>query len=388
MRGRGIRVLHCIPSIWSGSGGPSRAVLEMCRAAKEANAANQTDIATTDYGLTAPWLDYVRSRIPEDTSLRIFRRSRWLDKGWSISLIAWLWRVAREYDVIHIHALFSSTSAMCAWVARRQNVPYVIRPLGTLSPYTFANRKKYLKRFYFRLIDKKTVLRAAAIHYTTSQEAKKADRLNLPTRKAVIPLPYGQITPYQRSESPADTVLFLSRLHPVKGIELLIEAMVSVRAVVSSARLVMAGSGDVRYELLLRETAASMNMASSVSFIGFVEGAAKTDLLNRASVFVLPSYQENFGLAVVEALAHGLPVVITRSVDLFEDVENYRSGYVVGHDAKELAAALLALLGDREKRTIMGANGRRQVKDLYSASRVGAQLDSLYRSVSGVPGGA
>jgi glycosyltransferase involved in cell wall biosynthesis len=353
----------------------------MCRALKEANHENQSDIATTDYGLDALWLDYVRSRVPDDTRLRIFPQGKWLDKGWSLSLVRWLWATAREYDVIHIHALFSSTSSASAFVAMRRNVPYIIEPHGTLSPYTFANRRRYLKRIYFSLLDRRTALKAAAIHYTTSQEARKAERLDLATRAVVIPVPCGAQVAERRQSSSSDTVLFLSRLHPVKGVELLLEAMVAVRGVVSSAKIIIAGSGDSRYEKSLRDKVRKLNLDTAVSFVGFVEGERKAETFRQACIFVLPSYQENFGLAIAEALAYGIPVVITQGVDLAEDVIAYGSGCVVQRDVKELAEALLALLGDPLRRAAMGENGRRQVMELYSTSKVGAQLDGLYRSV-------
>ena len=375
-----LRILHCIPSIWSGSGGPSRAVLEMCRALSAVQPAHRSDIATTDYGLSEEWLRYVRSRAPDSTRIRVFSESTWLDKGWSMPLARWLWHCASEYDLVHIHALFSSTSSIGAWVCRQREIPYVIRPLGTLSPYTFANRRKTLKRVYYQLIERRTLKNASAIQFTTLQECKKADRLRIGTRTVVVPIPY-DLAGVRRISRPKDpTVLFLSRLHPVKGIELLLEAMVTVRQSLPSVRLIIAGSGDAEYELSLGEMTRELELETAVIFAGFVEGPAKEALFERATVFALPSHQENFGVAVTEALARGIPVVVTEGVDLADDIKTFRSGYVASRNAGEVADALLKLLVDPELGAVMGENGRRQVSELYAPLKVGHALQSLYRS--------
>jgi glycosyltransferase involved in cell wall biosynthesis len=352
----------------------------MCRALAAAQPNHQSDIATTDYGLSGDWLEHVRSRAPASTSIKIFSESKWLDKGWSLPLIKWLWRRASDYDVVHIHALFSSTSSAAAWVCNRKQVPFVIRPLGTLSPYTFANKRRLLKRLYFRLLDMRALRHACAIQFTTSQEFRKTDRLRLATRNVVVPIPYDLINIRQSKASEDPTILFLSRLHPVKGLELLLQAISVVRATLPSVRLVVAGAGDAGYESSVRARARKLQLDDVVTFAGFVEGAAKEALFEKASVFALLSHQENFGVAVAEALARGIPVIITEGVDLADDVRAYQSGYVVNRDVGHVANALVKLLSDALLRRTMGANGRRQVAELYAPSKVGLQLESLYRS--------
>jgi glycosyltransferase involved in cell wall biosynthesis len=379
-----IRVLHCIPSVWPGSGGPTRAVVEMTRAVHATCPSIVVDVASSDHQLTSAWRDHLVERLPESSSLHIFPESKWLDKGASARMARWLRRVVRDYDVVHIHALFNSLSSSSAWISKWAGVPYIIRPLGTLSPYTFRNRRRLMKRAYFRVLDKPAIENAFAIHFTAPQEAEKASRLKLDVHGTVIPIPFRgeQATPDRRANAPE--VLFLARLHPVKGLDLLLPAFARVQAVLPAAQLVIAGTGTPSYENWLRAEASALGISDNVRFTGFVDGETKRNLLKRAAVMCLPSYQENFGVAVVEGLGAGLPVVITKSVDLWPSVQKFRSGIVTESSVEQLADAILQLLTDERMRAEMGGNGIRQVKELYSYAAVGRQLCSLYTDAANV----
>lgn len=376
-----IRVLHCIPAVWSASGGPTRAVVEMCRAVSDVDPQIVVDIATTDYGVDSAWLTHLQSRLPSRSRLLVFRQSGWLDKGWSIRMAKWLWTAVKSYDVVHTHALFSSNSSACAWIARHRRVPYVMRPLGTLSPYTFSARKRFLKRLYFGMIERRLLNDAFAVHFTADLEERKASRHGLRARPVVIPIPYNgaHVPPQARDDA---TVLFLSRIHPVKGLLVLLRAFAQVLAHKSNAKLIIAGAGSKPFEDQVRREVVVLGLSDAVEFLGFVDGEAKSALLSRATIFALPSFQENFGMAIVEALASSIPVVITREVDLWPDVSEFGSGIVIQNDVAELTAALLRLLADPSLRDEMGRNGVRQVRERYSPSVVGEQLANLYRSAA------
>jgi glycosyltransferase involved in cell wall biosynthesis len=383
-----MRILQCITGIPSSSGGTSRAVIEMCRAIGEADQAVHVDIATTDFELTDDWHQHVLSRLPSSTNLYVFPESRWLDRGWSLPMARWLWKSAAGYDLLHIHTLFQSTSSVSAWIARRHDIPYIVQPHGTLSPYTFANRKQLLKRVYFRFIDRATIRGAAAVHFTAPQEAAKAARLGFTTPCEVVSLPFSASRPDTALPVAGQDVLFLSRLHPKKGLDLLLSAFAQVVAAEPAARLVIAGSGDPAYEASLRNATNRLGLAKAVTFRGFVEGAQKHELLNSAAVFVLPSHEENFGVAVVEALASQVPVVITRGVDLWPDVMRYESGVVVDTNPAELAQAMLFVLRDPALRRRMAANASRQVRELYAYREVGTGLLDMYRRAIGLTSSA
>lgn len=378
-----MRILHCIPSMWAGSGGPARALVEICRAVKQADPTVEIAIATTRFGLDRDGERSLRASLPGDVELHVFS-----EKGagtWNISpaLWRWTWSAAPTYDALHIHAIFNPISTGCGWIARRRNKPYILRPLGTLSPYTFSSGKASLKRTYYALLESRNVAGAAALHFTAKQEWEKASRLRLPPRARIIPLPYtGPARTFERNDG-EQTFLALGRLHPVKGLEMLLQAFSSIRQRLPEARLVIAGSGEPRYEAGLRRLANDLGLSGRVEFAGFVAGEEKQRLLERATVFVMPSYQENFGMAAVEAMAAGLPVILTKGVDLWPDVESYEAGLVVDHDAGALAAAMERAIGDAALRAAMGRNGAALVKAHYSHEVVGRALIDMYRDVIG-----
>ena len=367
--------------MWVGSGGPARALVELCSAVKQTDPSIEIDIATTSFGMTREWLNTLQASLPKDVEMQMF--PEFGTRTWNLSpqLWAWIWRAAPRYDVLHIHAAFNPISAGCAWIARRRKKPYILRPLGTLSTYTFSHGKAFSKRAYYALVESQTVAGAAALHFTTEKEREKASRLKLPPHAMVIPLPYEAPPSRFEADRREPVYLFLGRLDPVKGLELLLRAFALIRQSRPDARLVIAGSGDPRYERHLRRLADELGMHAHVQFTGHVTGEEKEHLLKSAAVFVLPSYQENFGVAAVEAMAAQLPVIVTRGVDLWPDVESHQAGIVVEHDLKQLASAMTRLLEEGKLRAAMGQNGAALVRNRYAPSVVGPELVDMYRGV-------
>src|SRR5207302_1269525 len=165
-------------------------------------------------------------------------------------------------------------------------------------------------------------------------------------------------------------VLFLSRIDEKKGLDLLLAAFQRIRASRPEALLVIAGEGPATLVLQLKTDAARLGIAADVLWTGFVEGAAKDALLADADLFVLPSYSENFGIAVAEAMAAGLPVVVSDQVAVHTDVTRAGAGVVVACDVSALAGAVEQLLSDPPTRTEMGRNGRAFVSEHYSPAAV------------------
>jgi glycosyltransferase involved in cell wall biosynthesis len=346
---------------------------------KQVEPSAEIEVASTSFGMTPEWQGTLRASLPEDVRLRMFPARG--NRTWHLSpqLWRWTWKAVPHYDVLHIHAAFNPISTGCAWIARRRRKPYILRPLGTLSPYTFSHGKASLKRLYYALFESRTASGAAALHFTAAQEKEKALRLGLRPKAKVIPLPYdGPVRSFKRDER-QPVFLFLGRLDPVKGLELLLQAFAIVQKKRPDARLVIAGGGDVKYEAHLQGLAKELGLLQSVEFAGYVEGEKKEYLLATATAFVMPSYQENFGMAAVEAMAAGLPVIVTRGVDLWPDVESYRAGIVVEHELEPLASAMLRLLEDQCLRSSMGQNGVTLVREEYHPRVIGRALLDMYR---------
>ncbi len=270
-------------------------------------------------------------------------------------------------------------SSLAARTASAQGTPVVVRPFGTLSRYTFAHRRGWLKRGYFQAIDRPNLRRARGLHFTTDAERDEAGwhGLDLETRSFVVPPPLHLYA--MPCREPTTDVLFLSRLHPKKNVEGLLNAWARVVRDRPGLRLTIAGDGEPAYVARLRAQAAGLG--ASVVFAGFVHGEEKARLLASARVFALPSFHENFGVAVLEALAAGLPVVISRDVQLAAFVERHALGRVVAADAGPLAEALLASLDDTALIARCRQDGRRLVADTFSPDAVGQQLRAMYEHV-------
>jgi glycosyltransferase involved in cell wall biosynthesis len=298
----------------------------------------------------------------------------------------------RAYDLVHIHALFSYPSNIAAWIAGKLGVPYVIRPLGVLNRWGMTNRRPGLKRLSFAAIESRLLANAAAVQFTSAQEQSEAEDLYRHKRPVVIPNPIVQTRIDKDSLAQADKeldavvdgrrmILFLSRIHPKKGIELLIPAFAKLYPDHPATVLVIAGDGTPALTSRLKDLARSLLPGNAVYFASFVRESRKQALLDRADVFVLPSYSENFGVAAVEAMACGVPVVVTDQVGIHPAIAAHEAGCVVSCQVNEIARTIDKLLRNPTLRSEMGQRGRQLVAMEYSADAVAGKLLTLYSSV-------
>jgi glycosyltransferase involved in cell wall biosynthesis len=309
------------------------------------------------------------------------RQTRFYTFSWPLT--RWLARHVREFDLVHIHALFSYAALPAALLARRAGVPYIVRPLGTLNRWGIENRRPWLKKLSFRILESRILASAAGIHYTSEQELVEAGELGVSAHPLIIPnaveLPVGQAS----GPVPSDrkVILFLSRIDPKKGLDLLLEAFVRVRSRCPDALLVLAGTGDPTWVAALKNTADRLGIAANVIWAGFLSGDDKWAALTTADVFVLPSYSENFGIALVEALACGCPVVLSDQVGIHREITRAEAGLVTPCRVEELAAAILNVLTDAALRRRMSENGVRLARQQFSLEAVSRQLAAAYAAV-------
>jgi glycosyltransferase involved in cell wall biosynthesis len=303
---------------------------------------------------------------------------------------AWLARHVSAFDVVHIHALFSYATLPAAYFAHRRGVPYIVRPLGTLNEWGMANRRPWLKHLSFQLLERHVLSHAAVVHYTSDQERLEAERLRVRTPAAVVPnavsRPPGKAGAGQfRTRFPdlggRRIVLFLSRLDAKKGVDLLLPAFAQVLRLVPQAVLVIAGDGQQELVAALKAQAASLGITSDVVWAGFLDEQQKQAALSDAELFVLPSYSENFGIAVAEALAAGLPVIVSDQIGIHREVSAAGAGLVVGCDVAALHAAMLTLLENPADSRLMGERGAVLAREKYSTEAVTRQLIGLYNEV-------
>ena len=397
-----MNVLHVIPSVAANEGGPSFAIKAITEAL--ARQGVQVTVATT-----------TRSSEREDASTErrgcsivCFPREFEPYKV-SFGLTRWLRKNIAGFDLVHIHALFSFSSTMAARIARQHNVPYVVRPLGVLNRWGMENRRPIVKRVSFRLVELPILLNSAAIHYTSNAERAEAASLDphlAEHESVVIPLPVERVA-QGNAERFLDRypnlrgcriILILSRIHPMKGIELLLDAFAILRNQHNEVALVIAGEGEEAYRRELKERARRSDLRTGsasgsacptnlqeedtrIVWTGHLSGEMKAAALAAADAFVLPSASENFGIAAAESLAAGVPTIVSEEVALSSDIWQYGAGVVVKRDVQELAKTIEDLLSNREGAAALATNGRRLVEERYSPEAVGRALHELYQTI-------
>jgi glycosyltransferase involved in cell wall biosynthesis len=385
---RALRVLHVIPSVGPRRGGPSVALDTMARALAEAGV--DVHVATTDDDAAG------RVHVPlgrpvkrAGATYHYFRRqTRFYTVSWPLR--RWLANNVQQFDIVHVHALFSFASVVACRAARAAGIPYIVRPLGVLSPYGLRQRA-VLKSWSLRLLERPLLDNAAAVHCTSEAEQSEVRQLNRHWRTVVVPLAVDtkHYAPARRREwleqhllrgSDRPIALFLSRIDPKKGLELLLAAVAQARSEVPDLVLVVAGTGDAVYVEQLQEKARVLGIADLVMWVGHLTGTEKLEALQSADVFVLPSYAENFGLAVVEALACGVPAVVSEHVAVARDIAAGEAGLVIKQTVPAIKDALVEVLRDSANRTRMAGAARALAVQEFSLASMSDRLIALYRS--------
>jgi glycosyltransferase involved in cell wall biosynthesis len=359
----------------------------------------EVDVATTDDdGPGKRIADVPQGRAIQAEGYRVFCFAKQTEfYKVSLPLLGWLLRNVSAYDAVHVHAVFSFSTLAAGWACRLRRVPFVVRPLGVLNAWGMENRRRWLKTASFRLMDKPVLDRAAAMHYTSHQEAAEAARLGIRARAAVIPLGI-DVRAFRELPEPAafaqrfpavagrPVVLFLSRLDPKKNVELLIEAMARLlQARPTTAALdpvlVIAGDGEASYIETLRAQVKQLGIESSVIWAGHLAGEEKRAAFAAAHMFVLPSHSENFGIALLEAAAAGLPCVATHTVALAADMRRLDAdSLIVLPDGRpeSLAQALQRLLEQPGDAKAMANRGSKLVHQHFSTESMAGELEKLY----------
>jgi glycosyltransferase involved in cell wall biosynthesis len=318
----------------------------------------------------------------------IFFQRQWSEAfKYSRGLGSWLERHIGEFQVAHLHGPLSHSSLVAAACAYRHGVPFIVRPLGTLDRWSLqqkARKKQLLMPFVARMLR-----RAAAVHCTSAEELREvSDAFGLQNG---ITIPLGVQSLFIEEDAHNDEerrrdpyVLALSRLHPVKNLEALIEAFADLEPADARRgwRLVIGGSGDAAYADALDSIIERRNASAFVTRIGWMSGGAKQALVRGASVFALPSHHENFGVGLVEAMAAGVPALVSGGVHLSAEIERAGAGWVVAGNRESIRAALADAIADTDGRW-RRANGARKFAVAFAWPVVAGQLVDLYDRLAG-----
>jgi len=298
-------------------------------------------------------------------------------------------------DAVHVHGPWASSNIQVAALARRAGAPVVVSPHGMLDDWCMA-QGAFKKRLHLRLLGRRMLAGAGAIHCTAAAELEQA-RAHFPPAtgpgrlELVIPLPF-DASPYLDLPDPAPararfaalrtgrpSLLFLGRLNAIKGVERLIGAAALLRDAGTPVETLIAGPAESSaYEERLRSLAASLGLAETTHFLGMVTGPDKVSLYGAADVFVLPSSHENFGFVLLEAMAAGTPAVATRGVSIWPELEASGGAVIAGDEPAALAAAIGPLLADAGRRRAMGAKGRTWATTVMDGESAMRRYEAMY----------
>lgn len=350
-----MRVLHIIPSVSPVRGGPSQAVLEIVTALRKIGVDAEI-AATNDDGpglLDVPFVEPVEYR---GAQVRFFPRwspqSRALREfAFSASMTRWMWQHIPDYDLIHVHAMFSHACTAGMAIARWHSKPYLNRPLGLLCEWSLK-QSAARKKAFLTLIERANLNHAAGLEYTAEQEMDEATPLGLTAPAFVLPfglhlpvmIPDARAKLRQKLGVPSDMplVLFLSRIHHKKGLHLLVDALQALAH--KRFNLVIAGAGDVEYEKQIKQQVEGGPLNGRAHFVGFAKDEVKDLLLQGSDVFALTSYSESFAIAAMEAMAAGTPVLLTPGVPVASLAARFDAGWVCELDRDSIIHSATAML--------------------------------------------
>jgi glycosyltransferase involved in cell wall biosynthesis len=303
---------------------------------------------------------------------------------WSPEMIRMLHANAAQFDIVHAHGAFLYPTVAARRASRRAGVAFVYSPRG-MFVYDLIKRKNFIgKALWILLFEAANVRAASFVHATSVSEAHDMKRLKL-CPNTIHVIANGVDIPSTTSESSEENrrffdslrpyVLILGRVNWKKGIDRLIRAM----SFVPSTKLAVVGNDDENYTPRLQVLARECGIHDRVVFAGPAYGKDKLAWMQNAELFVLPSHSENFGVAVLEAMGCGCPVIVTPEVGIAEEIGETGAGLVVPGNPEQLSAAIKSLLSDPDRRKKMGEIARIVAQTKYSWSAIAEQMEAAYR---------
>jgi glycosyltransferase involved in cell wall biosynthesis len=377
-----LTIAHFFPRIRREEGGVVQAILDLCQ--MMAAAGHRVVLATCDAAdVPADWRSEEHNptlRVVQSSSLRRL----------SPAGLQQFERLLDQADVAHLHTPWEWANLQLASRLRSRHIPYVVTVHGMLDDYSMR-QKGWKKRAFLTMGGRTLFTKATTVHFTAQAEKDQATPWipgnYLPMVQtcaidlepyAMLPGPEPALNAFPQLVGNSRKVLFLSRLHPKKGVELLIQAHKILHDDGVPIELLIAGPGDDEYARGLKQLVADLKLENSTHFLGMVRGQVKLSLYELADVFVLPTHQENFGLVLPESLACGTPVVTTRGTDIWHELQE-AGAMIVDNRPAEIATAIKDLLSNDQTRRELGERGRSYVMRWLAEDKVAGGYEEMYR---------
>lgn len=368
-----MRILHWLELWWRNVGGPVRSVTDLSEAMRRRG--HEVLIASAD-PRDAPrdWMEGPKPRMAVVERGPFGRLSRAGRKQ--------VRELVRSADVVHLHGVWERSTNEIAREAHAIGVPFVQSLRGMLDAAAMSFHP-IRKRLFLAAIGRRTLREAAAIHCTASGEAAQARRW-IQREPLVIPnlLDLRPLLGLDRHEAPTPRVLYLGRIHPTKGISILLESLSMLARRGLQVELEVAGEGDPSYVTQIRSLASRLGIAGSVRFLGHVDDASRLDILGSTWLLATPTEKENFGNAMFEALAAGVPVVATEGLDAEAELKASGGTRLVPRRPESFADAIEPLIRERETRVRLGQAARRWSEAHMHPDLIATRFEEAYRSMA------
>lgn len=295
------------------------------------------------------------------------------------------------FEVVYIASNWGYPFLPASRASFRANIPYVISPRASFKEVTW--RGKFIKKWtYHKLFERLWINRAQLIHYSTHLELNDSSWLNLLPAIAIIPNPldlaeFDHLPPRGRMRlihnipDEAPVLIYLGRVEPAKGLELAVDALGHISAKYPQCVLVIAGPEEENHISFLRHRAYDLGIEARVVFTGLLNSMKRLEALVDSDVFIQPSYSENFGMAVLEAMACGLPVAISDQVGLADLVRQEEVGLVTSLDPDQISEAWITLLNDASLRHQMGSKAKQVVHQQFDPSKVASEMLEAFNGI-------
>ncbi|NJD24021.1 MAG: glycosyltransferase [Betaproteobacteria bacterium] len=369
-RGGLLKQLHIVQSVAVDFGGLGLAALRYAQAV----AARGMDVSL-----------YVLEREKPENDTSSARRTFRIEGGGGSTFVTRALALKQYFDthsidVVHIHGTWVPLLAVASYLANFRNIPVVISPHGCLEPVALSHRR-WKKKLALAIYQRRIYSKAALMVATAKPELQSIRRLVRKVPLAVMP--HGVDTPSQCIDGRGKVrkLLFLSRIHPIKGLADLVAAWSLVRR--EGWKVVVAGPDEGGHVGEIREKIGALGLVDDFEFPGLVAGDQKEKLFSEAEVFVLPTHSENFGIVIAEALSRGVPVITTTGAP-WEEISTWRCGWWVAPGVEGIAGALVAAMNTpREELNEMGQRGMQLVRENYSWERIGRSACEMYQWILG-----
>jgi glycosyltransferase involved in cell wall biosynthesis len=361
-------IIHVIPAISNESSGPSYSVVRLC-----------DSLITEGNNITLAALDWVSMNSPP-SFLKAFPLGWGIRKiGNSPAMKQWLNQQAQlhKVSIIHNHSLWMMPNVYPGQVAQQYGIPYIVSPRGTLSEWAMQSGS-WIKKVFWPLIQKPALTSVTCFHATAESEYEDIRRMGFKQPVAIIPngIDIPDFPPKKIQNS--RTLLFLGRIHPVKGLDMLLPAWKTIQNRFPDWRLQIVGPDNGGYLVKMQQLAEKLEL-KRVEFSGALHGLEKWQAYRNADLFILPTYSENFGMSVAEALAAGTPAIVTKGAP-WAGLEKQHAGWWIETHIDAIVNCLdHALSQPPSSLQTMGENGKKWMQAEYSWAGIAQKMTTTYQ---------